>query len=310
MRRHGGPEVLRVESVPEPVAASGESLVDVTLAGLNYADLGQRAGEAEPPPLPAVLGMEVVGRRRTDGHRVAVLLRNGGGYAEVAAARDGHTVEIPDGLDDQQAAALLEQGCTAQAALTLAGRFRPGERVLVTAAAGGVGHLALQLARAQGAGRLIGLASTAPKRGFALGIGADAALDPAGSGLVERLHALGGVDLIIDTVGGPLLKSVMRALAPFGRAVSVGWRGGGSDAFELERDLGVSSVGLFGFWMRHVVEDRATYEKIAAEVFDLAGRGALRARIDRTVPLARVGDAHAAMAARVTLGKVLLDVRR
>jgi len=138
LRRAGGPEVLQVEDVPEPVPGPGESLVDVVLAGVNYEDLDLRSGH-HPLPLPALLGVDAVGRRRADGRRVATLLRRGGGYAQVAAAADAHTVELPADVDDQQAAAVLEQGATAYGALLLAGRLRPGESVAVSAAAGGVG---------------------------------------------------------------------------------------------------------------------------------------------------------------------------
>jgi NADPH2:quinone reductase len=310
LRRFGGPEVLRVESVAEPVPRAGESLVDVTVAGINYADLGQRAGRLDRP-LPAVLGAEVAGRRRTDGRRVAALLRSGGGYAQVVAARDAHTVELPDELDDAQAAALIGQGGTAYAALTLAGRLRPGETVAVTAAAGGVGHLTVQLARALGARRVIGVAATADKREFVRTLGAHATVDPASPDLVARLReaAGGGVDLLVDLVGGALLHAGLRSLVPFGRLVSVGSRSSTSDRVLVDDDLGVPTVGIFGFWMRHVVADRALLDQVTAATFDLARSGRLRATIDRVVPLTDAGAAHAALAARETMGKLLLDTR-
>jgi NADPH:quinone reductase len=299
IHRFGGPAVLRVEDVAEPVPLAGESLVDVTFAGVNYADLIFREGVPDRP-LPAVLGAEVVGRRRRDGRRVAVLMRSMGGYAQVVAAKDAHTVVIPDGIDDPQAAALLGQGGTAYAALTLAGRLRPDETVAVTAAAGGVGHLAVQIARALGAGRVVGVASTAAKRKMVLVLGADDAVDPASPGLL-------GLDLVIDTVGGPLLHAGLRWLKPFGRLVSVGTRGMESDVVMVDDDLGVPTVGLFGFWMQHVADNRVLLDVVSDAVFDLALRGMLRATIDRVVPLSRVAEAHIALAARETIGKLLID---
>ncbi|GAA2819708.1 zinc-binding dehydrogenase [Kitasatospora aburaviensis] len=308
IRRYGGPEVLRAETVPEPVAGPGQVVIDVTLAGLNYADLHCREGSYGCYPLPAVLGADVVGRRRGDGRRVAALLRSGGGYAEVACAEPAFTVEVPDGVSDEQALALLEQGATAYGALTLLGRIRPGERVAVTAAAGGVGHLAVQLARELGAGRVLGVASTEAKRDFVRSLGADAVFDPADPRLAELLGEAGGVDLFVDSVGGGVLRSGLAALAPFGRLLSVGARGGPEESFSVA-ELAEGSVGVLGFWLQHVLDDRALFADVAARLFGLAERRRLVARIDRVVPLAEVAAAHRAMGARETMGKVLVDVR-
>ncbi|MFJ8043348.1 zinc-binding alcohol dehydrogenase family protein [Kitasatospora sp. NPDC096147] len=309
IRRYGGPEEFEVAEVPEPVPGPGQSLVDVTLAGLNYADLHCRRGEYLRLPLPAVLGADVVGRRRTDGRRVAALLRGGGGYAEVACVEQAFTVEVPDALSDAQALALLEQGATAYGALALLGRLRPGECVAVTAAAGGVGHLAVQLAVELGAGRVIGLASTAAKRRFVRSLGADEVLDPADPALADRLAGSGGVDLFLDTLGGPVLRAGLAGLAPFGRLVGVGDRGGAEEAFTVG-ELADRSIGVAGFWLHQVLADRALYLRVAGELYRLAAAGRLVATVDRVVPLSGVGEAHRALAARETRGKVLVDVGR
>lgn len=305
LRRFGGPEELRAETVPEPRAGDGESVIDVTLAGLNFADLEIREGLYAPPRLPAVLGADVVGRRRSDGRRVVALLREGGGYSQVAVARDAYTVEVPEDIGDAQAVGLLEQGCTAYGALVTAGRLRPGDSVAVAAAAGGVGHLAVQLALALGAGPVAAVASTPRKRAFARSLGAGVAV-----GRPEELcEALpDGVDLYLDSVGGPALRAGLAAVAPFGRLVSVGARGGVSDTLALD-DLTGRSVGVHGLWMQQVLAAPPVFARASRTLFSLAGRGLLTARIDRVVPLAEVGAAHAAMAARETMGKVLVDVR-
>ncbi|OLF09930.1 quinone oxidoreductase family protein [Actinophytocola xanthii] len=311
MRRPGGPDVLRVEDVPEPVPAAGESLVDVTVAGVNFDDLERRQGDT-PQPLPAVLGVDAVGRRRGDGRRVAALLRRGGGYAQVAAAADAHCVEVPDHLDDEQAVGLLEQGCTAHGALVLAGRLRPGDGVAVSAAAGGVGHLAVQLALALGAHPVVGIASTPDKRAFVAALGAHHVLAPDAEDLAGRLRAATGgrgVDVFVDSVGGALARAALGGLAPFGRLVCLGWRDRGTIQVSTG-ELAEGSIGCAGFWMRHVVDDRALLCGIAEELFGLAARGRLAAHIDRVVALAEVGGAHAAVAARATVGKVLIDVNR
>ncbi|MFI6824774.1 zinc-binding alcohol dehydrogenase family protein [Micromonospora sp. NPDC050187] len=355
LRHPGGPEALRVERVPEPLPGPGESLIDVTLTGVNFDDLDQRAGAYPELAVPAVLGLEAVGRRRSDGRRVVALLRQGGGYAEVVAARDAYTVEIPAGIDDAQALGLFEQGTTAYGALLLAGRLRPGESVAVSAAAGGVGHLAVQLAVALDASPVIGLASTPAKRQFVEGLGADVALDPADPELAARLREAtdgAGVDLFVDSVGGAVARAGLAGLAPFGRLVCLGWRPGaagddrtvdgpraatdpgsahdddpwtvvdptGAGHATGSADAGVvtlttaqlarSSIGCAGFWMRHVVDHRELLRGIADRLFELAARGRLAVHVDRTVALHEVGAAHAAVAARSTTGKVLVDVRR
>lgn len=316
MRGPGGPDVLRVERVPQPVPGAGQSLVDVSFAGVNFDDLERRGGDTPPPPLPAVLGVDLVGRRRRDGRRVVALMRGGGGYAQVAAATDAHSVEPPEDLSDEQAVAIFEQGATAYGALLLAGRLTRGESVAVSAAAGGVGHLAVQLAVALGARPVIGIASTAAKRALVTRLGADVALDPAAGDFDERLRAATGgrgVDLAVDATGGDRTRALLRGLAPFGRLVCYGWRAEeparGAISVSTE-ELTDRSVGCAGFWMRHVVDDRPLLHGIADELFRLATRGDLVAHVDRIVPLSGAGAAHAAIAARATAGKVLIDVNQ
>ncbi|GAA3034631.1 NADPH2:quinone reductase [Actinokineospora globicatena] len=311
MRRVGGPEVLAVADVALPGAADGQSLVDVTYAGINFDDIERRAGDGPTPELPAVLGVDVVGRRRRDGRRVVVLMRHGGGYAQVAAATDAHSVEVPDDISDEQAIGVFEQGATAYGALTLAGRVRPGESVVVSAAAGGVGHLAVQLAVALGARPVIGIASTEAKRAFVRDLGADHALEPGAD--VRDVTGGRGVDLVIDATGGDSTRALLAGVAPFGRLVSYGWRAATPDRGVVTVSTGEltdRSIGCAGFWMRHVVDDRPLLEAITDELFGYARKGLLHAHIDRIVPLDRVGEAHAAVADRRTTGKVLVDVRR
>ncbi|AUG80584.1 alcohol dehydrogenase [Kitasatospora sp. MMS16-BH015] len=308
IERYGGPEEFALRELPEPVAGPGQCLIDVTYAGVNYADLHCRQGEYQELPLPAVLGADVVGRRRGDGARVAALLRTGGGYAEVACAEQAFTVELPASVSDEQGIALLEQGTTALGALDLLGRLRAGEVVAVTAAAGGVGHLAVQLARESGAGKVVGLASTAAKRGFVRSLGAQVTLDPADPELGARL-AEQRIDLFVDSLGGPVLRAGFAALAPFGRLLSVGARSDGPEESFGVAELADNSAGVLAFWLHHVLADRARYTGLTDRLFRLAGEKRLVARIDRTVPLAEVGAAHRALAARETMGKVLVDVR-
>jgi NADPH2:quinone reductase len=169
----GGPEVLEAVELPEPVAAESEVLVRVTRAGINFADTHQSRNEyVANPSLPFIPGAEVAGVREDTGERVVALCQTGG-YAQAVAVAEERCVPIPDGLDDETALALMVQGLTAWHLHRTVGRVAEGETVVVIAAAGGVGSLAVQLGHPMGAGRVIAVASTEEKRAMALELGAD-----------------------------------------------------------------------------------------------------------------------------------------
>ncbi|KHD76571.1 quinone oxidoreductase family protein [Actinoplanes utahensis] len=302
----GGPSVFGLAELDPPIAGPGAEIVDVTLAGVNYADVHHRRGEYARPPLPGVLGADVVGRRRADGRRVAALLRTGGGYAQVAAAPAGHVVEIPDEVSDEQALAVLEQGLTAWHSLHTVGRVTGDDVVVVTAAAGGVGHLAVQLARAAGA-RVIGCASSEAKRAFLAGLGAHATVDSNHPDLGAALDET--PTLVLDGVGGRTFEQLHAALAPFGRTVAYGRVGDVRDTVAVD-DLMTSSTGVHGFWLQRVLDDEELYRSSASRLFRLSGLGMLTARIGGRYPLSGVGQAHADLEDRITAGKLVIDVNR
>src|SRR3954447_22760509 len=183
----GGPEVLQLADVPVPEPGEGEVLIRVSRAGMNYADTHQRNNDyLAKYELPFVPGGEVAGVREDTGERV-VALCGLGGYAEYAVAEEAVTFPIPEGVDDETALALIVQGLTAWHLYRTSGRVADGESVVIHAAAGGVGSLAVQLGRPMGAGRVIATASTEAKRKLALELGADVAIDGAADGLTERL---------------------------------------------------------------------------------------------------------------------------
>lgn len=174
----GGPEVLQVRDAERPSAGRGETLIQVDRAGINYSDIGRRRNGWNNPaqPLPVIPGFEVVGRRVSDGARVlGVTTRGSGGYAEFAVMPDRLSLPVPEGVSDTSALAAAIQGVTAWGALMSAARLKAGDTVAVTAAAGGLGSLAIQIARLQGASCIIGVASTEEKRRLVLDLGADAA---------------------------------------------------------------------------------------------------------------------------------------
>ena len=192
---------------------------------MNYADTHQRTNDyLAKYELPLVPGGEVAGVREDTGERV-VALTGLGGYAEYAVAPEALTFPIPDGVDDGTALALLVQGLTAWHLYRTCARVAEGESVVVHAAAGGVGSLAVQLGRPMGAGRVIATASTDDKRALALELGADAAIDADPEGMKERLlEANGGatVDVVFEMAGGEVFEQSLAALAPFGRLVTYG----------------------------------------------------------------------------------------
>lgn len=302
----GGPSVFGLAELDPPAAVGDAEIIDVTLAGVNFADVCRRRGQYERPPLPAILGADVVGRRRSDGRRVAALLRAGGGYAQVAAAPARHVVQVPDEVGDEQALAVLEQGLTAWHSLHTLGRVTGDDVVVVTAAAGGVGHLAVQLARAAGA-RVIGCASSETKRAFLTGLGAHATVDSNHPDLGAALDET--PTLVLDGVGGRAFEQLHAALAPFGRIVAYGGAAGVSTTVAVD-DLMTSSTGVHGFRLQRVLDDEELYRSSAARLFHLAGLGVLTARIGGRYPLSGAGRAHADLEDRVTTGKLVIDVHR
>jgi NADPH:quinone reductase len=306
---YGGLDGLELADVPEPVARPGQVLVDVTRAGVNYADIGRRRGTYDVlESLPRVLGSEVAGRRRDTGERVVALTFAGGGYAEVAAVDEALAFPIPDGIGDDEAVALLVQGLTAYHVVRSCGRLAEGEAIVVHAAAGGVGSLAVQLARRWGAGRIIGVASTPEKRRLAERHGAHATVNAEPEFLRERLVEANHdrrVDVVLEMVGGEVFRQSLHALAPFGRIVVFG------SASKEPRDVPPAeleelNVALAGFWLRPLT---ATPERLSgplAELFEYARDGSLRPHVGRVYALEDVREAHADLEGRRSVGKLLL----
>src|SRR3954451_15068220 len=231
--RFGGPEVLQVVDVPEPTPGPGQQLYDVSTAGLNFADTHQIENSyLAQQQLPLIPGAEFVGTPVGGGQRVVGLLE-GGGYAEQVVAHDFLTWPVPDGVTDEQALAVVLQGSTAWHLLRTSAHLADGESVVVIAGAGGVGSLAVQLARRWGAGRVIATASSAEKRALTEELGAHASVDPALADddpktfTAALREANGGkrVDIVLEMTGGNVFDGSLSALAPFGRLVAYGMAG-------------------------------------------------------------------------------------
>jgi NADPH2:quinone reductase len=311
----GGPEVLRPAELPDPVPGPGQVLVEVSSAGVNYADTHMVENSyLSKAALPLVPGGEVVGRT-PDGRRVVALTDNGG-YAEKAVVQEYLAHEVPDGVTDGQALALVVQGLTAWHLLRTSARIAEGESVVVHAAAGGTGSLAVQLARAFGAGRIIATASSKEKRDLALELGADVAVDPGtddAESLKERLtEANGGkkVDIVLEMTGGPVFDASLAALAPFGRLVTYGLASRVPPTPVQAAQLMARSRAVVGFWLMHCLGRPGMYREPMAELLAMTADGRLRPQLGGVYPLSEAARAHEDLRARRTYGKLILDVSR
>lgn len=317
----GGPEELRLAEVSEPALTAGSVRIAVHAAALNRADLLQRRGAYPPPPgASELLGLECAGvvqevasdvRDIQPGARVMALL-SGGGYAEQAVCPASSTMPIPEHLSFAQAAAIPEAFLTAYEALFTLGRAQPGARVLIHAAASGVGSAALQLVREAGA---VGIATagSAPKRAFALGLGAAHAIDYRAGDLGAAVLAASegrGVDVALDFIGASYAASHLQCLAPCGRWVLIGLLGGNQASI----DLGIvlrRRLQILGLIMRtRSAEEKAAIVRSFGERFLPAlAKGSLEPIIDRVYPVSEVRAAHERMESNANLGKIVLELR-
>ena len=309
LHEFGGPEVLAIGAAPDPVAGPGQAVVDVAHANITFVETQFRATGVGPfkPELPMIPGNGVGGVVAAVGEgvdpslvgaRVVTATGGSGGYAERVAVDAAGLVLVPDGLALDAAVALLADGRTATM-LTRKAEPRAGERVLVEAAAGGVGTLLVQLAKAAGA-EVVAAAGGARKLELARSLGADACVDYTEPGWTERA---GPVDVVFDGVGGDVGRAAFTLLRQGGRMVSFGLASGSWAGID-EADAGARGVTLIGL-SRPTPE--ATRELTTFALAEAAA-GRLRPVIGQRFPLARAADAHTAIAARDTVGKTLLDV--
>ncbi|MBP2323570.1 NADPH2:quinone reductase [Kibdelosporangium banguiense] len=305
----GGPEVLRVTEVPDPVPGDDELLVDVSRAGVNFADTHQTDDSyLAPAKLPLIPGGEVVGTT-ADGRRVAAIVGSGG-YAEKAVVKKALAFDVPEGVDDVSAVALLVQGMTAWFLLKKITHLQKGETVVVHAAAGGVGSLAIQLAKAMGAGRVIATASTQQKRDLALELGADVALDPATEDLKAALiEANGGkrVDVVLEMTGGRVTNESLAALAPFGRLAFYGMASREQPEPVAMTSLMAHTSTVSGFWLAHAFGNPPLLHQAFRELADEVVAGNLKIIGGGDYALSDVRQAHEDLRGRRTAGKLVVN---
>jgi NADPH2:quinone reductase len=304
----GGPEVLELRELDDPEAADGFVVLDVNAAGVNYADTHQAENTyLAPAELPLVPGGEVAGTA-PDGRRVVALL-GGGGYAEKAVAHPAAMWEIPEGVTEAQALALVLQGATAWHLLRTSAALRKGETVVVHAAAGGVGTLAVQLAKRFGAGRVIGVVSSEEKGELVKRLGADAVVDSHAEDLTQALRDANDgkrVDVVLEMVGGRVFQQSLDALAPFGRLVHFGQAAREGAPKVDPGQLMFRSRGVLGFWLAHMISRPEMLKEALDDMFAAVKAGELEPIVGGEYPLAEARRAHEDIRSRQTTGKLVL----
>lgn len=313
---HGGPEVLVIEDAKIPDPGPGQVLIRTEAIGVNYVDTQIRR-EMNPDslyfrPTPSTLTGDVVGTIEATGAgadpaligtRVAVLLEDA--CADYVVADTAWLAPVPDSLSAGAASMLPTVGALALGTLRI-GRLAAGETVLITAAAGAIGHLAVQLARQRGAGTVIGTASSPAKLAFLKEIGADAAINYRDSSWPDRVRsaAPGGVDVVLDAVGGDVLHQCLGLLNPYGRAVAFGASAGDLTSVPVMSLFALKSVAGFAL-LAYRTADAEHARADIAELTGLFASGALRAST-RELPLAEISRAHQLLDDRAVTGRLIL----
>jgi NADPH2:quinone reductase len=305
----GGPETLVVRDLPDPQAGDGQVVLDVLAAGINYADTHQTEDSyLAKQTLPLIPGGEVVVRGE-HGERLLGLIGSGG-YAQRVAVDARTLFPIPDAITDGQALTTLVQGATAWHLLRTSTHLQPGETVVVHAGAGGVGTLAIQLAKRWGAGRVIATASSEDKRALTLELGADVAVDSRAPDLRAALREANegrGVDVVLEMTGGSVFDQSLAALAPLGRLAVFGMAGRTPASPVEPATLMGRSTAVIGFWLMHIVQRPQLLAEAVTDLMTLIGDGDLRPVVGETYPLGAAADAHRALLSRESVGKLVLD---
>ena len=299
---------LEPVDLPEPVPAPGEVLVDVVAAGVNRADVAQTAGKYPPPPGASELpGLEISGRRRDTGEAVVALLA-GGGYAEVVAVPEGQLLPVPENTDLVEAAGVVEVCATVVSNLVLEGRLRDGETVLIHGGTGGIGTVAIQLARQLGA-RVLTTVGSEEAIARVRELGADAAWNRRTTDLLEAVRETGGADVILDVVGGSALADNVSMLREHGRLVIIGTLGGASGELPIGMLMG-KRARVIGTTLRsrRTEGKREILEATRELVWPLLADGSLQIPIHARFPLERAAEAHDVLREGGHLGKVVLEV--
>lgn len=316
-KEYGGPSVLEKVEVDRPELGEGEVLLKVHAIGVNYADTARREGAyVVPTPLPFIPGAEVAGiveevgegvSRVSKGDRVVTLIGSGG-YAEFVKAKESTLIPIPNEVADETAVALPLQGLTAYHILTTMGRLEKGETVLVHAAAGGVGSLAVQLAKHFGAGNVIATASSEEKLKLARDLGADHAINYTHPNWREEvLEATDGrgVDVALEMAGGDIFQETVKCMRAFGRVVVYGVASG-DPAQMYPSGLMNRNLSVIGFFLPQIMKKPVLFEKSLNHLLKMIKTGELKLTVGGVFDLDEAAHVHEVMQARKTKGKLVL----
>jgi putative PIG3 family NAD(P)H quinone oxidoreductase len=314
----GGPEVLTVTELPDPVPGPGEVVVDVAATAVNRADTLQRQGKYPPPPGASdVLGLECSGTVSAVGDGVepwqvgdeVCALLAGGGYAEKVLVPAGQVMALPQGVDLVTAGALPEVACTVWSNVFMVAGLQRGETLLVHGGAGGIGNLAIQLAKALGA-RVVTTAGSPEKLDLCRELGADVAVSYRDQDFVEEVKAATdgrGADVILDNMGAKYLERNISALATKGRLVIIGMQGGVKGELNIGKLLAKrGAVIATSLRSRPVDEKAAICAAVAEHVWPLVADGSVRTVVHATFPLEKAADAHRLMESGQHVGKIIL----
>lgn len=315
---YGGPEVLHLVELEKPVPTGHEVLIEIRAIGVNYADTARREGRyVVKTPLPFIPGAEIAGvvsevgekvTTITPGTRVVTLIESGG-YAEYALADERSLIPIPEQLDFRSAAALPLQGLSAYHILKTMGRLEKGESVLVHAAAGGVGTIAVQLAKLFGAGNVIATASSDEKLALAREMGADVLINYSEPNWEEQvLEATGGrgVNVALEMVGGDVFNKTVKCLATFGRLVIFGAASGEQSRF-YPSSLMARNQSVIGFFLPQIMRKPELLQPSLVELLTYLGEGKLKLTIGGVFPLEDAANVHTLLQSRKSKGKLILE---
>jgi len=314
--RTGDASVLEWTERPDPKPGPDQVTIKVSLTGVNYADIMRRRGGYRGGPPPFVPGLDcvgtilAVGREVTDlkvGQRVAAFPEDGG-YTEIAIARDILTYPLPDAVPDE-AGASLTMLVTAYNTLVTCARLERGESVLIHSAAGGVGSLAIQIARALGAGTIVAVAGGAEKVKFAHSLGADITIDHTTENMAAKLEPIGAkVDVVLDAVGGETFNSTIALLAEYGRYCIYG-QASGEPGEVFTNVLHSGNRAVIGYSTGGYRASRPERLRLGVEgAFDLVSEGLVKVIVGARYPLRDAAEAHLHVESRASHGKTLLTV--
>jgi NADPH:quinone reductase len=317
LKEYGGPEVLNLVEMERPEPKGHQVLIEIHAIGVNYADTARREGQyVVPTKLPFIPGAEIAGvvvetgesvTNVQKGDRVVTLIESGG-YAEFALADSRGLIPLQEQMDFEQAVALPLQGLSAYHILKTMGRLEKGETVLVHAAAGGVGTLAVQLAKLSGASKVIATASTGDKLALAADMGADVLINYTEQGWEEKiLEATGGkgVDVALEMAGGEIFNKTLKCLATFGRLVIYGVASGEQSRF-YPSSLMARNQSVIGFFLPQIMRKPALIQSSMAEMLEYLSKGQLKLTIGGVYSLEQAAEVHRLLQSRQTKGKLIL----